>query len=112
MIVRKASLQQQAAQGVEITAQRLQQLSSQAGDLRELIESIEAEKRQRAEEQKRLDLELLARAATRPPHRVALAPAPPAAPRSDVEEPAAEVGGSSPNVPAVAAASDPAPPKN
>jgi len=42
MIARKASLQEQATHSVEITAQRLQQLSAQAGDLRELIESIEA----------------------------------------------------------------------
>jgi septal ring factor EnvC (AmiA/AmiB activator) len=113
MIVRKASLQEQAAQSVEITAQRLQQLSAQAGDLRELIESIEAEKQRRAEAQKRLEMELLARAATRPPHRAAPAATPQTAPRPDVEAPAAEADGSSPDAaPAVAAAIDPARPKN
>jgi murein hydrolase activator len=107
MIARKASLQQQAAQSVEITAQRLQQLSAQAGDLRELIESIEAEKQRRAEAQKRLDSELLARAAMRPPNRA------PGGPRPDVEERAAEGEGSPADAaPAVAATTDPARPKN
>jgi septal ring factor EnvC (AmiA/AmiB activator) len=112
MIVRKAALQAQAAHSVEITAQRLQLLSAQAGDLRELIESIEAEKQRRAEAQKRLEMELLARATTRPPHRVAPAPAPAAAPRPDLEEPATATGGSPDAAPAVAAAIDPARPKN
>jgi septal ring factor EnvC (AmiA/AmiB activator) len=115
MIARKASLQEQAAQGVEITAQRLQQLSTQAGDLRELIESIEAEKQRRAEAQKQRDRELLARAATRAPRRFVPPPAPPAAPAAapapDVEERTAETD--TPDAaPAMAAALDPARPKN
>jgi septal ring factor EnvC (AmiA/AmiB activator) len=74
MIARKASLQARATQGVDITAQRLRQLSVQAGDLRGLIESIEAEKQRRIEAQKQLDRELLARAAKRAPRRPAKPP--------------------------------------
>jgi septal ring factor EnvC (AmiA/AmiB activator) len=109
MIARKASLQQQATQSVEITTQRLQQLSAHAGDLRELIESIEAEKRQRAEALKQLAMELLARAATPPPRPVV----PPAAPAPDVEEQTAETDAAPPDAaPAMAATVDPARPKN
>jgi septal ring factor EnvC (AmiA/AmiB activator) len=127
MIARKASLQEQAAQSVDITTQRLQQLSAQAGDLRELIESIEAERQRRAEAQKQLERELLARAATRPPRPVvprqisppAISPSPPApeAPRPDdqqtAEADAAPRDAAPPNAaPAVAASIDPARPKN
>jgi murein hydrolase activator len=116
MITRKTSLQEQATQGAEITAQRLQQLSAQAGDLRELIESIEAEKRRREEAQRQLDMELLARASTRAPRRLAPPPiapvSPPAAP-PDAEERAAETEAApSDAAPAMAAALDPARPKN
>jgi septal ring factor EnvC (AmiA/AmiB activator) len=112
MIARKASLQAQAAQGVEITAQRLRQLSLQAGDLRQLIESIEAEQQRREEAQKQLDRELLARAATRAPR--------PRAPPPDVQEPTAATAAPQPQPeiarpdagPAIAAAIDPARPKS
>ncbi len=113
MIARKASLQEQATHSVEITAQRLQQLSAQAGDLRELIESIEAEKQRRVEAQKRLEIELLARAATRPPRRAATPPSPAAVPSPNVEEPATEAEAPLQDAsPAIAAAIDPARPKN
>ena len=122
MIARKASLQEQAAQSVEITTQRLQQLSAQAGDLRELIESIEAERQRRAEAQKQLEKELLARAATRPPRPAvprqssppAVSPAAPVpeAPASDTQEQTAEAEAAPPDAaPAVAASIDPARPK-
>jgi murein hydrolase activator len=114
MIARKASLQEQAAQSVEITSQRLQQLSAQAGDLRELIESIEAEKRRREEAQKQLDRELLARAATRAPRRLAPPPArsPPAAPPEAEERTVETEAAPADAAPATAAALDPARPKN
>lgn len=114
MIARKTSLQQQATHGAEITTQRLQQLSAQAGDLRELIESIETEKRQRAEARKRHDRELLARATMRAPRPVA-APRPPpvTAPGGDAEQPQTEPeASSSDTAPSVAAAIDPARPKH
>jgi septal ring factor EnvC (AmiA/AmiB activator) len=110
MIARKASLQAQAAHGVEITAQRLRQLSLQAGDLRQLIESIEAEQQRREEAQKQLDRELLARAATRAPRPLAPPPA--------VEEPTVATAAPQPEIarpdagPAIAAAIDPARPKS
>jgi septal ring factor EnvC (AmiA/AmiB activator) len=47
LIARKAALQDSAARRVESTAQRLQQLSAEAGDLHQLIESLEAERRRR-----------------------------------------------------------------
>jgi septal ring factor EnvC (AmiA/AmiB activator) len=65
-IVRKASLQEQAIRGAKTTDERLQALSGEAKDLRDLLGRLEAEKRRFAEEQ-RHDAELLARAATRPP---------------------------------------------
>jgi murein hydrolase activator len=110
VIARKAALQQQAAQGAEITTQRLQQLSAQAGDLRELIESIEAERKRQAEEQRQRDRALLARAAIRAPRPVA-PPAP--APRPDTEPPEnAPEAAPQDAAPAVAAALDPARPKH
>lgn len=110
VIARKAVLQQQATQGAEITTQRLQQLSAQAGDLRELIESIETERRQRAEEQKQRDRALLARAAIRAPRPVA-PPAP--ASRPDTEPPDNEPEAAPQDAaPTVAAAIDPARPKH
>jgi murein hydrolase activator len=117
MITRKASLQEQATQGIEITAQRLQQLSAQAGDLHELIESIEAEKRRREEAQRQLDIELLARASTRAPRRPAPPPvapvSPPTAPPSAAEERVAGTEAApSDTAPAMTAALDPARPKN
>lgn len=92
LISRKAALQDAAARRVEITAQRLQQLSAEAGDLHQLIESLEAERRRRAEEQKRQAAELLARAAIRPPRRAAPSPAAPGleAPAPSAESRAAE----------------------
>jgi murein hydrolase activator len=109
VIARKAALQEQAAQGAEITTQRLQQLSAQAGDLRELIESIEAERQRRAEEQKQRDRELLARAAIRAPRPAA----PPRASRPD-DEPLASAPEATPQdaAPTVSAALDPARPKH
>jgi septal ring factor EnvC (AmiA/AmiB activator) len=113
MIARKASLQEQAAQSAEITSQRLQQLSAQAGDLRELIESIEAEKQRRAEAQKQLERELLARASTRAPRRVVPPPSPPAAtPPEDDERTADAEAAAVDAAPATAAALDPARPKD
>jgi septal ring factor EnvC (AmiA/AmiB activator) len=67
LLQRKAALQARIAKKVEIGAQRLQQLSSQAADLRELIERLEAERRAREAEEQRRVAELLARALTRPP---------------------------------------------
>ena len=109
VIARKAALQEQAAQGAEITTQRLQQLSAQAGDLRELIESIEAERQRRAEEQKQRDRELLARAAIRAPRPAA----PPRASRPD-DEPLESAPEATPQdaAPTVSAALDPARPKH
>ena len=113
MIARKASLQEQAAQSADITTQRLQQLSAQAGDLRELIESIEAEKQRRAEAEKQLERELLARASTRAPRRVAPPPSPPAATPPEDDERAADTEAAAADAaPATAAALDPARPKN
>jgi murein hydrolase activator len=113
MIARKASLQEQATQSAEITSQRLQQLSAQAGDLRELIESIEAEKQRRAEAQKQLERELLARASTRAPRRVVPPPSPPAAtPPEDDERTADAEAAAVDAAPATAAALDPARPKD
>lgn len=79
LAARKAVLQDRAARGAEISGQRLAQLSTEAGDLRELLERIEAEKQKRAEEERQRESELLARAAVRPP-RSALEPAPKASP--------------------------------
>jgi murein hydrolase activator len=81
LIQRKAALQARIAQRVEIGAQRLAQLSAQANDLRELIERLEAERkqreeearkreeeeRQRAEAEQQRQNELLAHAMTKPP---------------------------------------------
>ncbi len=112
VIERKAALQEQATRGAEITTQRLQQLSAQAGDLRELIESIEAEKRRRAEERQRRDAELLARAAMRAPRPISPQVGPPDAPRPDADERGQQNDIASDAVPMVAAAIDPARPKN
>jgi septal ring factor EnvC (AmiA/AmiB activator) len=68
---RKAALQEHAARGAEISGQRLAQLSAEAGDLRDLIERLEAEKQKQATERQRAAAELLARAATHPPRPVA-----------------------------------------
>jgi septal ring factor EnvC (AmiA/AmiB activator) len=65
-IRRKASLQEQAMREAAATGERLQSLSGQAKDLRDLLERLETERRRLVEEQRR-DAELLARAATRPP---------------------------------------------
>jgi len=118
VIARKAALQEQAAQGAEITTQRLQQLSAQAGDLRELIESIEAERQRRAEEQKQRDRELLARAAIRAP-RPAAPPAAHRASRPDDEPLESAPDEATPQdaapqdaAPTVSAALDPARPKH
>jgi murein hydrolase activator len=112
VIARKAALQEQAAQGADITTQRLQQLSAQAGDLRELIESIEAERQRRAEEQKQRDRELLAHAAMRAPRPVA----PPAAHRASRPDdaPLESAPEATPQdaAPTVSAALDPARPKH
>jgi septal ring factor EnvC (AmiA/AmiB activator) len=74
LIQRKSALQAQLARGAEATGQRVEQLSGQASDLRDLIERLEAErKRREAEEQRRAEAErrreaeLLARARTAPP---------------------------------------------
>jgi murein hydrolase activator len=71
LAARKSLLLDSAAHGAELSAQRLAQLSSQAGDLRELIERLEAEQKKRLEEERRSEAELLARAAARPPRRAA-----------------------------------------
>jgi len=112
VIARKAALQDQATRGAEITTQRLQQLSAQAGDLRELIESIEAEKQRSAEERRRRDAELLARAAMRAPRRSAPTADRPAAAHPDADEPSHEDETASAAAPSGAAAADPARPKN
>jgi septal ring factor EnvC (AmiA/AmiB activator) len=65
-IAQKASLQEQATRGAAATGERLQALSSEASDLRDLLDRLEAERRRAAEEQRR-DAALLARATTRPP---------------------------------------------
>jgi septal ring factor EnvC (AmiA/AmiB activator) len=113
LIARKAALQDSAARRAESTAQRLQQLSAEAGDLHQLIESLEAERRRRAEEQQRRAADLLARAAMRPPRSAARSPA---APGPEVALPPAESrAAESPvldSAPAMAAAIDPTRPKN
>jgi len=111
LIGRKAALQDAAARRAEITVQRLQQLSAEAGDLHQLIESLEAERHRRTEEQKQHAAEMLARATVRPPRRPATSMAPPrpeSSPTDDprVAEPALDVA------PAMAAAVDPTRPKN
>jgi septal ring factor EnvC (AmiA/AmiB activator) len=56
LIARKATLQQEAQQGVEQSNQRYLQLASQAADMQQLIERLDAERRVRdAELQKRRD---------------------------------------------------------
>jgi murein hydrolase activator len=56
LIARKAALQQEAQQGVEQSNQRYLQLASQAADMQQLIERLDAERRVRdAELQKRRD---------------------------------------------------------
>jgi septal ring factor EnvC (AmiA/AmiB activator) len=74
LIQRKSALQTRLAHGADATAQRVELLSAQASDLRDLLERLEAErKRREAEEQRRADeerrreAELLARARTAPP---------------------------------------------
>jgi len=81
LISRKAALQTRAVRGAEANAQRVAALSQQAGDLRDLIERLEAERqrreeeerkraeeeRRRIEEAKRQEAEMLARAMVRPP---------------------------------------------
>jgi septal ring factor EnvC (AmiA/AmiB activator) len=67
LTTRKTLLQERASRGAEISAQRLAQLSVEATDLRELIMRLEAERQKRAEEQQRIESELLARASIRPP---------------------------------------------
>jgi septal ring factor EnvC (AmiA/AmiB activator) len=74
LIARKAALQARAAKGVETAGQRLQLLSAQAADLRDLIERLEAERKRReaeerlrAEAAERREAELLARARAQPP---------------------------------------------
>jgi septal ring factor EnvC (AmiA/AmiB activator) len=74
LTARKALVQSRAARGAEIGAHRLTQLSAAAGDLRDLIERLEAEKQQRAEEQQHVTEELLARATTRAPRPPSAAP--------------------------------------
>jgi septal ring factor EnvC (AmiA/AmiB activator) len=61
MITRKASLQEHAARGAETSGQRLAQLSAEAGDLRDLIDRLEAEQRKRAEEAQRREAQLQAK---------------------------------------------------
>ncbi len=113
LIARKAALQDAAARRVEITVQRLQQLSAEAGDLHQLIESLEAERHRRAEEQKQHAADMLARATMRPPRRAAKSPtapapepSPPTADPQAVEAPALD------DAPAMTAAVDPTRPKN
>jgi septal ring factor EnvC (AmiA/AmiB activator) len=60
LIHRKSALQTRIAQRVDIGQQRLAQLSSQAADLRDLIERLESERKAR-------EAELLSRAMSRPP---------------------------------------------
>ena len=67
LTARKAVLQDRAAQDAEISAQRLAQLSAEAGDLRELIERLETERQKQTADRQRAAAELLARAALRPP---------------------------------------------
>ncbi len=107
LIGRKAALQTRAARGAEASAHRVAALSQQAGDLRDLIERLEAERKRREEEERlraeqerrrieearRREAEMLARAmVSRPPHPdpeavaappadVAAATAPPPSPR-------------------------------
>jgi septal ring factor EnvC (AmiA/AmiB activator) len=49
LIQRKAALRDQALQGAEATKQRLAKLSTEAGDLHDLIERLEAERKAREE---------------------------------------------------------------
>lgn len=60
LILRKTALREQALQSAEETSQRMQQLSAQASDLRELIEKLDAERKAR-EEAARLEAERQAR---------------------------------------------------
>jgi septal ring factor EnvC (AmiA/AmiB activator) len=113
LIAGKGTLQDTAARRAEFTAQRLQQLSAEAGDLHQLIESLETERRRRAEEQKRRAADLLARAAMRPPRRAVPSPAAPgpeaAPPTTDTQ--AAEALALD-SAPAMAAEIDPTRPAN
>ncbi|MDB5406636.1 MAG: hypothetical protein JWL84_1548 [Rhodospirillales bacterium] len=68
-IARKASLQEQTTRESAATGERLQALSSEAKDLRDLMDKVEA--------QQRHDSELLSRATTRPPRDGAEASAAP-----------------------------------
>ncbi len=84
LAARKAVLLGHAAHGAEISAQRLAQLSTEASDLRELLDRLEAERQtqqQKLAEQRRVESELLTRAAARPPRPIPAAPAEVAAPR-------------------------------
>jgi septal ring factor EnvC (AmiA/AmiB activator) len=90
LTARKAVLLGHAAHGAEISAQRLAQLSTEAADLRDLLDRIEAEhasERQKLAEQHRIDGQLLARATARPPRPPPSTPAPAIAAPSAVAPP-------------------------
>jgi murein hydrolase activator len=78
LVARKSELRDRALQGAEKSGQRLAQLSAQAGDLKELIERLEAERKAREEaaqrESARQEAERQARLAALP--RVEPAPTP------------------------------------